>query len=77
MTYYFFENVHLADKGRHHLMRLWGMVRGSAEPDDGIQKIMKLNQSLMRLDCFEEERDSFCCKSQIALAFGDAYDQRF
>jgi len=37
-TYYFFENLHLDDKGRHYLMRLWGMVTSSAEPDDGKPK---------------------------------------
>jgi hypothetical protein len=40
-------------------MRLWGMVTDSAERDDGKPKnIMKLNQSLMGLDYFEEKRDS-------------------
>jgi hypothetical protein len=81
MTYYFFENVHLADKGRYHLVRLWGMVTGSVERDDGtqrkIRKVMELNQSLIRLDCVGEERDIFCCKSQIALGFAGSYDQCF
>jgi hypothetical protein len=43
------------------------MVTGSAELDDGKSKnIMGLNQSLMSLDCLQEERDFLGCKSQIA-----------
>jgi hypothetical protein len=46
-------------------------VTGSAELDDRKSKnIIELNQSLMSLDCFQEERDFFGCKSQIALGFG-------
>jgi hypothetical protein len=40
---------------RVDIISLWGMVTGSAEPDDGKPKnIMELNQLLMSFDCLKE-----------------------